>query len=660
MTTGILSFSVTVTEGAPRARAYLYIYEDDGAGAALRPGDLVTGEIRVRSAMLRGEERAHTLTSAGRTMSGYFRGEFTVIGRWRMAWLYFPQRIARYVSESCLALFPGRTGVFMKALLTGDKEELYADVELYGDMRAAGVLHAVAVSGMHVFVLVAFLQRVFGRGRRTTLLCLPVMGLFVLMSGAGASVVRAALMQTLYMGAPLFDRESDSPSSLSAALLLLLLVNPMSIGGIGLQLSFACMIGYAVILPKLHRRIARSRRLRRGIAGVLARNAASTISATAFSIPVAAYYFGSVPLLSIFANLLALPMIEVCFAGGYVLCILRALIPAAAHWLAWALSWGVRWCLLVFRCIGRLPFACLYMADPKAVVWLIFAYALFLGWLLMRRRGAYILPWIPAELALLGLCAVFLWNEGALRLGRRELVAADVGQGECVLLFDRDFSVAVDCGGSGRTNAGDAAADILCSAGVRKLDLLVLTHLHEDHTNGVETLLYRLPVGTIVLPAENAEPESLDAILTAADRYGTEVLLLDEPCEIALGELSVRLVLPRAGTEDNERGIVALAEVPGFSALLMGDAGTAAEYALLERGFAPDVDVLLVGHHGSKSASGPLFLRAVQAETAVISVGQNSYGLPAEEIVERLERYCGEVLRTDEDGTVRISLQKEG
>lgn len=658
--------AVRVTDGAPRERAYLYLYS--GGLPEVRPGDEITAEIRVRTVMDHGASDLHTNTSTGINLRGYFRGDVEITGRWRWSWLYFPQELSHYVKETCESLFPGRIGVFMKALLTGDKQDLYDDVELYGDMRATGVLHAVAVSGFHVFVVVGLVQLLFGRSKRTSLLSLPLIAVLVLMTGAGASVVRAAVMQTMFMAAPIFDRESDSPSAIAAALLLLLLVNPMSIGGVGLQLSFACILGFAVFLPRLSARIARVRlpawMTRVRIPGLHpARDAlkslAATLSATAFSLPVSAHYFGAVPLLSPLANVLALPVIEVCFAGGYVVCILSAAAPALAKLGARVLSWGVRWCLLVFRLLGRLPFACLYAEEPGAVLWLAFVYGLLLWWLVMRRRRKYLHPGIPVSLGVMGLCLVFLWNLGGLSLGRRELAVLDVGQGECVAFYDGGAAVVVDCGGSGLANAGDVAADKLRSVGVRQVDALVLTHLHEDHTNGAATLMYRMPVRRLYLPADADDEDGVRTeLLAAAARYGTEVILLSGDELVEYGELSLTLALPQAGGDENERGIVALVSWPGRSVLVMGDAGTDAELALLERGFAPDVDILVAGHHGSKTASGALFLRAIRAEAAVVSVGAgNSYGLPAEEVMDRLERYCGDVFRTDEDGTVVIPMK---
>ncbi len=648
--------SVTVLDGAPRERGYLYVYDDEVP--ALAPGDVISAEVRLLSVMTRGEERSHTLTAAGRYLRGYARSELAVVGRSGAAWRWLPQRVSRWVSESCETLFPGRSGVFMKALLTGDKHDLYEDPELYGDMRASGVLHAVAVSGMHVFLLIGALQFVFGKGRVTTLLCYPVLLFFVFMSGAGASVVRAAVMQAIYMSAPLVKRESDSPSALAAALLLLLLCNPLSVGGIALQLSFACMAGYAVFMPRFKARVHRSKHHDSPVFRTSYLNLAATFSATAFSLPVAAFYFGAVPLLAWLANLIALPVLGLVFAGGYALCALYALLPALAAPLAWVLDWGVKWCFLVFRCVGRLPFACLYTADPKAVVWLVLLYALPAAWFLLRKRGIRMSPAIPAELLLMALCAVFLWNEAALRLGRRDFAVLDVGQGACSVLFDRDVCAVIDCGGSDLRSAGDIAADYLRAAGVDRVDVLVLTHLDDDHVNGVPTLLYRLPVGLVILPDTASEADRM-AIEAAAIQAGAETLTLADDTAAVLGDLTLTLRRPLPEGSDNDSGIVVEASYPGFTALVMGDAGEKAELALLRQGSVPDADVLVVGHHGSASSSGALFLRAAQAETAVVSVGTNSYGQPASDTLDRLARYCETTLRTDENGSVVFHLGTE-
>lgn len=126
------------------------------------------------------------------------------------------------------------------------------------------------------------------------------------------------------------------------------------------------------------------------------------------------------------------------------------------------------------------------------------------------------------------------------------------------------------------------------------------------------------------------------------------------------GALRLRLFEPIEAGDENERGVIALASVGEFDALVMGDVNTAVERSLVERAQLPDVELLVVGHHGSKYSTSFELLEAARAETAVISVGWNNYGHPTYEAIRRLE-ICGlEIYRTDEDGTVTVRTGYDG
>jgi len=484
------------------------------------------------------------------------------------------------------------------------------------------------------------------------------MVVFVLMAGCRASVIRAAVMQIFFLLAPFVERESDGATSLSAALLLLLSINPMAIGGVGLQLSFLCVLGFVVLQLPLYRWVQAHFPMGNPVVRFFADGTVGTVCALAFSTPVATLYFGTIPLFSLVSNLFTLPVVEICFAGGYLLCGLGALWPAAASVGAWVLEWGMRWCALVYETVASIPFACLYTEFVGAVCWLAGVYVLWIGWLILRRRGIRLSVTTPVCLCVIGLCAVFLTGNVRLRPGEGEMTVLDVGQGLCVTIQDDSAVVIVDCGGS--EDAGNIAANHLLSRGKDRVELLILTHLHDDHANGVTTLLSRLPVETVIMP-ESAEDESglREEIEAAAALYGADVLCLSRACLAEVGDISLKLYLPQAGTDMNERGIVVRAELGAVSAYIMGDAGNDAELVLLSRNIVEDADVLVAGHHGSAGASGILFLQKVQAETAVISVGQNIYGLPAEETMERLREYCPVLLRTDEDGNITIKEEAE-
>ena len=651
---------VRVRSGAVPGKALLYFYE--GELPELTPGDEFEADVKLTSAILRRGERSHLYTSQGQDVLGYIQPDtLSVTGRAPNSWIYFPQRLSQAIKDTVDRLFPAESAPFIKGLLTGDTDDLEEDTASYTAMRTAGVLHIVAVSGMHMFVLVAFLELLLGRSRRTNLIALPLIWLFALTAGWRASVVRAAVMQTLYLLAPIFRRESDGPTCLGAAALLLLIPNPMAVGGVGLQLSFACMAGLICLLPGILAWAGRRLPMGNRYVAFVVNNLACTVGALAFSLPISALYFGQVPLLSPLANLLTLLIVEITFAAGYVVCAVGALFPAAGHALALVLTWPVKWCMAVYRALSDLPFAGLWAGSIPTIIFLVTVYALFGLWWLAKKRKRRISISVPVCLSLTALALTLMAAKLAVLPGQGRLAVLDVDQGECVVLADEDVSVVVDCGGSALDNAGDTAANYLQGLGRSRVDMLVLTHLHADHANGAETLLYRTHVDRLILPAGADDSDDLyQRILAAANARGTEAIELAEPLRMDIGGISLDLLLPDAGDEENERGIVALAHMLGTDTLIMGDAGIDAERALMMDRAVPDVDILVAGHHGSRTASGAMFLRAARPETALISVGYNSFGQPAEETLERLETYGAALRRTDLEGTVTIKLREGG
>ena len=644
-------------DGVLPVRALLYSYGDDYS--ALCPGDRLCVTARVRDASVRSGEQTTLYTSDGIRLILYAKQEVTALGRARLSWIFFPKTLCHGVKELCDRVFSEETAPFFKAMLTGDTRDLRRDKLTYSALRTAGILHITAVSGMHVFYLVSLCQLALGYSRRTGLVCIPLIVLFVLMTGCSPSSLRAAVMQILILLAPFFDRESDSPTSLCAALVLLLLINPQSITGVSLQLSFACVIGLLVLLPRLRSRcegisLRRNKPLR-----FVTDSLCCSLSAAAFSAPLMALYFGSITLLSPLANLVTLPVLEICFCGGWLLTLLGGWLPSVAKAGGLVLSLGVRWCEWVCRLLANLPFARLYTVNRYVAWWLIFVCALAVAWWVCARVGSRLRLRVPlafgaGALAVAVLCSVLLYGgQGT------ELAVLDVGQGECVVLSGDGGTVVVDCGG-GRylTDAGDTAADYLYSRGKSSVDAVILTHLHADHADGVEELMARIPVRRIYIPerADNSE-ELIDAIETMALRTGTELVYLTEDTTLTEAGMTLTLLSPDPDSAgQNESCLLILARSDNRTALIMGDATETTERDLIASRDLTEVDLLVVGHHGSSTSTSQLFLNAVQPSAAVISVGYNTYGHPTEEVLSRLADTGASVYRTDEDGTVIFSL----
>ena len=627
------------------------------------PGDEIRLEARFASASVRNGMQVDNLTSQGIFLRATCTSEPARTGRWKWSALYAPAVLCRKVIDLCRECFPEDTVPFMTALLTGDKTGLYASGEDYYDLAEAGLAHVVAVSGMHISYLAGFVFLLLGRRRGAVIASFPILVFFAAMTGFTPSVTRAVFMQMCLLSAPLFRREEDALTSLSVILAAMLLKNPCAIAGASLQLSFASMAGIWLVSGRLYRYLTErlddskigKNRLLRPVLVFAAATFSSGAGAQIFTLPLSAAHFGYVSTVSPLSNFLCLWLISLLYLGGYVSVILTAFLPAAGAAVGGILAWGVRYIHAVTHLLHALPCACVYMREPMNAVWLAFTYTVFFTAWLTGRKGRGIRLIVPACLSLIFLYSAALtvrlsWDDDL------RVTVLDVGQGESVVLTCGPRSAVVDCGGSFVTHDAARSAVSFLRAGQRQhVDALVLSHLHSDHVNGAAQLLSQLDIDALYLPLQPDEDGYLPSILSAARRNGTRVCWVTEDMELTVGDMVLTLWAPLLDGEENENCLIVMARQDDFEALITGDSLAAAEWLLCARNELPDTEVLVVGHHGSKTSTIPLFLEEARPDVAVISVGTaNVYGHPHYEVLRRLKEYHIEVHRTDEEGTVTV------
>lgn len=492
----------------------------------------------------------------------------------------------------------------------------------------------------------------------TAFIGIPLVWFFAAMMGFTPSVTRASLMITLLLIAPILRRENDSPTSLSAALLILLLINPKSIGNLSLQLSFAAMAGIIIITPRIYSAIVKHIsdnkllfKLLSGIAMVFA----SSIGALVFTTPIAALNFGYVPLYSIFANILCLWAMSLAFTLAYPICMLGAVCLPLARVLAIIISILPRYTQSVVTFIGHLPYSLLYTSNNLMAIWLIFVYAvIFISYMLKGDRAYR--PILPVCCCVVSLIAVFFIT-GLSANSSPAVSALDVGQGQCIVANTKHSTVMIDCGGKGSAeNAGDCAAEFLMSSGREEVDLLILTHLHDDHANGVVRLMSYMDVKKIVISDDAKNSEIGDKIIKACYDSGTELHYISENTAFFTDGLTLNLFAPIGNDNSNENGLIVLGDYGEFEFLVTGDAGIRTENQLVSMYQLDDIELLVVGHHGSKNSTGDLLLNNTAPDYAFIPVGINSYGHPTKEVLQRLYTKGIEVYRTDINGNLTIMV----
>ena len=672
------AFSATVTDfpletsiGSYRAEARLHLNEVsdpktilyfDSTHSDLCPGDEITGTARFRSAdIVRGESVSYN-EAKGIYLQGNVTGMLSVSRPAHPPFQVWPVLIAQTIKESVHTIFPEDVSALMNALLTGDKSHLSDST--YSSLQRSGTAHIVAVSGLHLSFFAAFLALLFRRRSKLgAALTILLILLFTAIAGFTPSVTRAAVMIIMTLLAPLLGREADPPTTLSAALFLLVVYNPYSIQSVSLQLSFASVAGIHLVSQPLHHAMTRSlgtkgnflHKLWRKFFRTLAANISLTIGALLLTTPLTAWYFGTVSLVSPITNLLVLWAISLAFAPGLILTLLGIAFPMLSAALTFPVTILSRYVLWITQKLGSLSFASLSMSSIYLCAWLVLVYLI----LLIVSFRKYRRPILPVCSGVIALCVALILTRASLLSYPLSITMLDVGQGQSILLCSGGRTALIDCGGT-KDNAGDIAADYLQSLGISQLDLLVLTHCHNDHANGVPELFSRLDVSALVLPdlTEEESPYRTE-ILSLAEAAGTEITLLRDNRTLTFGNADLTLYAPLGDGGANEEGLFVLASCENFDLLVTGDANAFVESLLIKYGALPDIEILAAGHHGSKNSTSNYLLDSVAPETCLISVGYNTYGHPAEETLNRLTAHDIDIYRTDRMGHLTIRYKGE-
>ena len=425
---------------------------------------------------------------------------------------------------------------------------------------------------------------------------------------------------------------------------------PLTIAGVGFQLSFASVAGIFLFYPKLSGwmkgylpgkgRSLRGRLERWFVAGV-----SVTLSAMVLTVPLTAAHFSLVSLVGVVTNLMVLPVVSLTFYGVMAVCAVGCVSGSAAVLLAKLISWPIRDVLAVAHTLAGFPLAAVYTVSPYIVVWLVFVYGLLI-WLLLSKKKR---PGLAAGLGALALCvSLMLSYLEPLTCGYRVTVL-DVGQGQCIILQSEGSTFLVDCGGRYDEDAADLAAAHLLSQGITRVDGLILTHYDRDHAGGVQYLARQVEIGRVYLPMTEDADGCLQSVLDAVP----EQIPIDSELTVSFGDAVIQIFPAKDAGSGNDSGASVLFRRGKCDTLITGDLSAAAERQLLSDYEIPDLEVLIVGHHGSKYSTCEELLNATAPDVAIISVGgENSYGHPTDEVLERLKNAGCAVYRTDLHGTI--------
>lgn len=593
---------------------------------------------------------------------------------WRRALMAVRER-GRAVLRAAL---PEPQSSLLTGILLGDDSGLPR--ALADDFRATGMTHIIAISGFNIALIIALLDRLAAPllPRRTGAVVIATfIVLYALLVGASASVVRASLMGITYLaGLRLMGRPTLALAGLFTAAFVMTLWNPLTLWDVGFQLSLSATLGLLLFGAAWTQRLRRSvaplpPAVRRPATQLLGEGVVITLAAQVLTVPLLVYHFGALSLASLPANFLVLPaQPAVMLTGGLTL--LAGLVWPAAGRLVGLPAWlFLTYTIGVIEQLARVSWASVPLRLPAGGLLAVYAVIAALTVIAttgqpQRRAAVARLRANPRRNATLVGLAVVVLLAGAWWLqrpdGRLHVAFLDVGQGDAILIQSPDGRQVLIDGGRYPSVVLERLGEQM-PFWDHSLDLVIATHPDDDHAAGLVSVVERYDVAALLTNGATADDAGYAALLAAAEAAGAPVLVAQPGQRIDLGNgarLDILSAGGDAGMTDNDASVVARLSYGALSVLLTGDAGEAAEAALLAgRQLSPTV-VLKAGHHGANTSSGAAFLAAVRPQVIVISAGaDNSYGHPAPAMLARAAEIGATVLRTDEVGTIEVSSDGE-
>lgn len=566
-----------------------------------------------------------------------------------------PERV-RAAIRAAVAGDPSPARALVPALVDGDDAALPKPV--VEDFRTAGLTHLQAVSGTNLTLILGFglLLARWGGVRARGLVLVGLVGVlgFVLLSGPEPSVLRAAAMGVIALLGLSTGGRQRGIRALGVGVLVLVVLDPWLARSWGFALSVAATSGILLLAPPWRDRLGR------WMPAWLAEAVAVPLAAQLACTPLVAVLAGQVSLVAVLANVLAAPFVAPATVLGLLGGLLGLLWAPLGAVVALPAVWSCAVIVAVARHAAELPLPALSWSPGLLPVATLtgFCVAVALGLhLLLARRGPTL---VLACLSVL-VVAVPLPTPGWPPAGW-VFAACSVGQGDALLLSTGPgAAVVIDAGPEPRV-----IDRCLRRFRIRAVPIVVITHLHADHVDGLAGVLRGRRVGQ-VLTTSLAEPVGGARLLhRVADRSRVPVRTVGDGGTARVGPVTWQVLAPGPGSfpesqsPPNDASVVLLVTVRGLRILLMGDEERPAQADLHRRYPELRADVLKVAHHGSSKQDVDL-VRGLGARLAVISVGLgNDYGHPAPSTLALLAGAGLQVRRTDRDGDVAVVVGRDG
>ena len=523
----------------------------------------------------------------------------------------------------------------------------------------SGLLHILAASGMNVAFIFSFffffLSALKVNYKVNISAGIVMVIVYSLMTGLGASVVRATFMLVFVLIGKLIDRDAHSISLLAFVAFLMLLYNPMYINDVGFQLSFIVTFGLLIMTPFLMRG---KNKFVNWVIGTVS----IPIIAQLWVMPIQIFYFNNISLYSVFANIMSVPILSVISFGGFVSSLIATITPSfICRCFDFVLNPMLTLLVNISDFWGKLPNAAIQTTHPSVFQIILYYAVLLLITALMDKniRENYLKP---IKLALPVLMLVLCLSQISFPNHNLEITAFDVGNADAFLIKTPDNKyLMIDTAKSGY-NGGKSQAKMLkylMDRGIKNIDTIIVTHFDNDHCGGAVDLMEGVSVKNLYVNSLNHDSNAAKQIYKTANLRGVKLILAENnQTVIDKDGLVIRnYICNEPGVGDNESSVLTLLHYKNFSMLFTGDSGVDT-FMKLKNYLPQNITVLKVGHHGANGVVNKEMLEYLNPKYALISTGINKFGHPTIYTVAILRDRT--ILRTDINNSIRFVVNDKG
>lgn len=569
-------------------------------------------------------------------------------------------RVRSYFINVFGRILPEKEGGVMQAMILGDKGQL--SQELKSLYQRNGISHILAISGLHISLIGAGIYYLLRKIGLSYHLCAffgaSLMVSYGIMTGGGASTMRAVIMFLLQIYANALGRTYDMLTALAVAGICLLVQNPLYLYHPGFLLSFGAVLGIGMIFPIIKELIKIKGKIREALLASLCIQTAT--------LPIILYSFYEYPLYGIFLNLLVIPLMSLLVIGGLI----GACASLLSLHLGKVLLFPCRLILTLYEnaCIimEKLPGSRWRPGSPEKIRIIMYYFLLSLGLFIIwkhtsakkERKKHKLYPIIIGSyVCFLSLILTWKLDNGIM------ITMLDVGQGDCIIVKSETGKVYLIDGGSTSVSKVGIYRILpyLKYMGIKEIDYILISHVDQDHISGILELMNEeikeIKINNLLMPSYTNSDNAYKEVIRMAKKRGISVMAMGRGDVLTDEKMVITCYHPykKLETDDrNEASMVIGISFENFDCLFTGDIGEETEKRLAQT-LKKKWDVLKVAHHGSGYSSCWEFLKKIEPAYALISCGEkNTYGHPHKETIKRIKDIGGRIFITKDIGAIFI------